>query len=286
MTITAMPLLRSAIESGEVLTFHKAPPATASTPRFGRFYDLWTYTGSPTAGTIPATTAGTVLSKSSVGAISFSSVVSGTKRLAQTMVGATTSGVAPTQSGALYVIDRLWHNGSVPMSFGTHTWIPSGPITRYTDGEGLRIMMTMWQGPSSRSNNPTHTITYTNQAGVSGKTAGLFIPWTLHTPGVGTECMFWPLAAGDTGVREIVSITNGSTAISGQNVGLAIVKVLAIIPVYEDFGVGKDSNFLATLLPAIDNNACISLIYALIDSYTTAASSCPTVSGSLTLIEG
>jgi len=109
-------------------------------------------------------------------------------------------------------------------------------LPRYTDGDGLQIMPVFTHSPSAPT-GLTFTISYTNQAGVSGRTAtGSFgagilagtIACTDRTKSVtGSHASpFACLQTGDTGVRSIESFT----MVSGTDVGLlalVLVKPLA-----------------------------------------------------------
>lgn len=105
-------------------------------------------------------------------------------------------------------------------------------LSRYTDGEGVRIMAISVAG---RTGGQTFAVTYTNQDGVAGQVTQTVIQNTAAANGnVVTSQQannaargpFIPLAAGDTGVRSIESVQ----MVSGVDVGLfalVLVKPLA-----------------------------------------------------------
>lgn len=109
-------------------------------------------------------------------------------------------------------------------------------LTRYTDGAGVRLVMIV-QAPMTAT--APITVTYTNQAGVTGRTVtknlvpGLNIGVCATGTGTGviSSTPFFPLAGGDTGIRSIESVQLGAAA--GGFICLALVKPLADIQLYE-----------------------------------------------------
>lgn len=107
----------------------------------------------------------------------------------------------------------------------------TAPLTRYTDGEGVRVMAVSVAG---RTGGQSFSINYTNSAGVAGRTSGLVIQNAVSVNGsivtsdrasALARGPFLPLQTGDTGVRSIESVT-----MAGADVGLfalVLVKPLA-----------------------------------------------------------
>jgi hypothetical protein len=94
-------------------------------------------------------------------------------------------------------------------------------LPRYADGAGVQMMAV---SVASRSGGASFSVSYTNQAGVSGRTTAVVIEnsalangtiVTSATAASGAAGPFIPLQAGDSGVRRIDSIT-----MSGSDVGL------------------------------------------------------------------
>lgn len=86
-------------------------------------------------------------------------------------------------------------------------------LPRYTDGEGVEMMAVTI---SARTGGQTFSVSYTNSAGVAGRTSGTVTqnagaaPGTITTASTATSSggnPFIPLQAGDTGVRSVESIT-------------------------------------------------------------------------------
>lgn len=116
----------------------------------------------------------------------------------------------------------------------------SNPISlpRYTTGEGVQCMFVV---ASPMTQSGTATISYTNSAGVSGRTAtfglnvsaviGGIVNTSNSSNAAGAESPFIPLANGDSGIRSIESVT-----VSGSPGGLfnaVLVKPLAHLQLRE-----------------------------------------------------
>ena len=95
-------------------------------------------------------------------------------------------------------------------------------LPRYTDGAGVQMMAVSVAG---RTGGQTFQVTYTNQAGVAGRTTQVVAQNSVSLNGsivtsdraiAAARGPFIPLQAGDTGVRSIESVQ----MISGTDVGL------------------------------------------------------------------
>jgi hypothetical protein len=181
------------------------------------------------APTIPPTS--TVTDKNSLQSISPLPAVS-TGRL--TFLGGRFS-FMPTSTGgggaAGIMIDLLNISGNMVANITTPqtTGLPTAALTRYTTGEGVRAGMVIHNGGVIGPTQSTMTISYTNSAGVSGRTS------TATTVGAANfrennAFIPIPLQAGDTGVRSIESLTfAASTGVNIGNFGVCLYKPLAMI---------------------------------------------------------
>lgn len=139
------------------------------------------------------------------------------------------SGVSSAQAGMLLLCDRLWHNsGFTITSTGAQTinsaaW-PARDMNGSTDGVGVQLGVEI--SSATGSGTPTITVSYTNSANTSGKTATNSVA-TVATSAAGT---FYPigLAAGDTGVRSVQTLTLSATWTSGT-MHLVAYRVLATL---------------------------------------------------------
>lgn len=131
--------------------------------------------------------------------------------------------------------DVLWVNSGIAVATTTAQAIttptlPARDVNGGTDGEGCMIAMLTTTANTNAAAIANTTISYTNSKGVSGRTAtlsaiaGSQIP---ISPVIGTIVWF-NLAAGDTGVRSIQSITLGTSLVAGA-VSLMICRDIASI---------------------------------------------------------
>ena len=131
--------------------------------------------------------------------------------------------------------DCLWVNSGIVVTTTTAQAIttptlPPRDINGTTNGEGCMIAMLTTTANTNVAVISNATVSYTNSAGVSGRTAtlsaiaGSQIP---ATPVIGTLVWF-NLAAGDKGVQSIQSITLG-TSLGAGAVSLMIASDIATI---------------------------------------------------------
>jgi hypothetical protein len=117
----------------------------------------------------------------------------------------------------------------------TMTPIAAGASTydRYPNGDGLRIAVAAIAAMGA--NAPTMQVTYTNQAGTAGRvtlagcvsTASATNGTILNSGNAANKYgPFLPLAAGDSGVRDIESLTWGGTAHASGSVAVLLCKPL------------------------------------------------------------
>lgn len=128
------------------------------------------------------------------------------------------------------LVDLLWAGGSVnPNTTGSQA-VNSVALTRYTDGAGVYPILEVTTALGSTAANVS--ISYTNQAGTSGRTS----PATAMTtsavafrlqPVAGG--MIMPLQDSDTGVRSIQSITF-SAAMGAGACALLLFHPLLLVP--------------------------------------------------------
>jgi hypothetical protein len=205
--------------------------AVTATLVAGRPASLWSLAGSPGAGSFDNTLNGVVLSSSSAlvnGQIPHYDPGSGNAYLARLQAAA-------TQSGVLLLLDRLWHNGGITITstsaqnITSPTW-PARDINGSTNGDGVHLAVEV--SAATGSGTPTITISYTNQAGVSGRTATNIIA-TVASSAIGATYLIG-LQAGDTGVRSVQSLTLSATWTSGT-INLVAFRPLAALELPGNF---------------------------------------------------
>lgn len=144
-------------------------------------------------------------------------------------------------------------------------------VDRYPNGEGLRLAVAAIA--TMGANAPTMQITYTNPAGTPGKTtlAGCVSTasatnGTILNSGNAANKYgpFLPLAVGDTGVKDIESLTWGGTAHASGSVAILLCKPLGQpipVPATGLFNVFDYVNTLPSL-PRLRNGANLTaLVY-------------------------
>jgi hypothetical protein len=145
-------------------------------------------------------------------------------------------------------------------------------VDRYPNGEGLRAFVASYG--TMGANTPTMQLKYTNTAGTTGKlstsgivsTASAVSGVILNSGNVANKSSpFLPLAAGDTGIKDIESLTWGGTAHASGNVIIGLCKPLcAPIPIPAT-GLYNMVDFLNTVpsLPRLRNGCNLTfLVYA------------------------
>ena len=142
-------------------------------------------------------------------------------------------------------------------------------VDRYPNGEGLRMFVGAIAAMGA--NAPTMQVTYTNSAGATGK---MTVAGCVSTASAATGTIlnsgnaankygpFLPLAAGDTGVKDIESLTWGGTAHASGTVIVGLCKPLGMpIPVPAT-GLYNLIDFVNTLpsMPRLRNGANVSFL--------------------------
>lgn len=131
--------------------------------------------------------------------------------------------------------DCLWVNSGIVVTTTTAQAIvtptlPARDVNGTTNGEGCGIGLLFTAAATNAAAISNATVSYTNSKGVAGRTAtlttatGSAIP---ATPVIGTMIWF-ALAAGDTGVKSIESITLGTSLVTGS-VSLMITRDICTI---------------------------------------------------------
>lgn len=168
--------------------------------------------------------------------------------------GATQMGAHPivdASSGSLYLtsayisdsvaeyvelVDVLWYNTGLVVTTTTaqnitHPGIPARDVNGSTNGAGVLIALLTTTANTNAAVITNTTASYTDQDGNAGNTAtfAAAVGWQAPaTPVIGTWMPF-TLAAGDTGVRSVQSVTLG-TSYGGGALSLVQYRPLAIVP--------------------------------------------------------
>lgn len=153
-------------------------------------------------------------------------------------------------------------------------------LTRYTDGEGVR-MMAVLVAPHGLAGD-TFTVTYTNQDGVAGRvtpahtmTTAVAVNGTIlttQTAGAGRFGPFMTLQAGDTGVRSIEAVQ----CTAGTDVGLFTLVLVRPLSQWTMRGVDAPTEVdpfldVGCSIPVIVDDAYLNIISCPMGSLSAAA---------------
>ena len=191
----------------------------------GVMHSLFYTTGVPGAATAPSPGINGAALTTYAGQIPYTNPSSGNGYLAGV-------NVCGTLVGTLLVCDRLWHNSGVAVTtttaqaITTPTW-PARDKAGSTNGDGIMVGIEVSTATTNAGAVTNTTMSYTDQGGTAGNTATI-----TSFPATAVAGTFVPfqLAAGDTGVRAIASVTLG-TSYGGGAIHLVAYRVLATIPV-------------------------------------------------------
>lgn len=164
---------------------------------------------------------------------------------------------------ACVLVDILNESGGLVgnLTSAQTTGLPTAALTRYTSGEGVMAAVIVHSaiGPSAT----TFTISYTNQAGTSGRTSTATQIGATNFNGVGTLLMI-PLAAGDTGVRSVQSVTIAATTGTAGNFGIVLFKPLAMMALNDVMSAmpldSVSSGGIIGALAEVQPEACLSVV--------------------------
>lgn len=128
-------------------------------------------------------------------------------------------------AGRFALKDRIFHVGAISMlALGTTTLATQPVITgRFPDaaGAGAEIWLEFVTAVSATAT--TITVTYTNSAGVAGRTTGASASLSGFAV---SRLLQMPLQAGDTGVQKIETIVVGGTVATTGTVNVIIARPL------------------------------------------------------------
>lgn len=175
----------------------------------GRPHSLFYLAGIPGAATAPSPGAAGAALTSYAGQIPFANPSSGNTYLARFAATATIA-------GQLWLCDRLWHNSGLSATSTSAQTVNSVAFpARSHDGtaNGDGVLVGLEVSSVTSTGTPTLTVTYTNQAGDTGRSATNIVP-TVSGSAAGA---FYPigLQAGDSGVRSIQTYQQSSTWTGG-----------------------------------------------------------------------
>jgi hypothetical protein len=193
-------------------------------------------------------------------------------------------------AGAPWFLMCMDQVGYVPITGADVTGTTSRTVTmtaldgasRHANGAGLRMYFSTEVAPTAGGPNLT-SLTYTNQAGTTGRAVPVTVGFAAtpvagmvpHSGNAATRyAPFLPLAAGDSGIRDIEAFTlSGGTAYTGTGqLVLHLVKPLFMLPIVAS-GMYAERDFLNQLpsLPRIRDGAYLKYMYFQTGATTTTS---------------
>lgn len=258
--------------------------AGATMEAAGVWHSLFYSAGRPGAAVAPSPGLAGAALTTYAGQIPFTNPASGNTNMLKFSASA-------SATGSLLLLDRLWHNSGFTVTTTTAqtvtsaAWparcVPSSGSTPDTNGGGIMVGIEVSAATTNAGAVTNMTLSYTNQAGTAGQTAT--IPSTVPgggfpaTAAAGTFVPF-QLAAGDTGVRAIASLTLGTSLVTGT-VHLVAYRKLAQLSI-TTANVSQALDFLTSGAVRLYDNSVPFLVW--IPTATTAT----TVAGDLIYTQG
>lgn len=242
--------------------WHKEPRvagAAAAAPIAGQGISLWEYEGCPSHGAVPSTTFANP-DNTTQGGLQQADP-SGGRQLwllsANAMISA---------GGKIVAYDRLLTKSGLDATVTSAQNINGGSnatITRYTNGVGNEIWLEIYTQIGVTAT--TITVSYVNQAGATKTSTARVFGGTNAREA--QRFLRVPLAAGDTGVQAVISVTVLVTTGTAGNFGIIIAHPLVSIPCGLSY-TAIQSSYLDGSMPEILTDCCLAL--ALFQSTTVA----------------
>jgi len=189
----------------------------------GRHHSLFYLAGLPGAAAIPSPGVGGTNLTTYPGQIPFTNPVSGNTYLARVQAMC-------TQPGSLWLCDRLWHNSGLSTTITTEQLCTGATqiLARDANGSnaGVGVYAAVEVTGATGSGTPTLTVKYNNQVGTQNQ-VGTNIVATVASSIAGTFHVIG-LAAGDTGVRLVQSLTLSATWTSGT-ISVVLFRPIAML---------------------------------------------------------
>ena len=262
MPITSLDQLLAA--SNQLKSFGKVSMTAKAA---GTFQSLWTAAGLPAAGANPASLAMVIPTRATAGALPFVNPATGLSYISK---------ISSSQQtiGTLILYDRIAHSSGLNGTLTTAQAVNGAALTRHTTGEDVELFLEVYTATGATASNVT--ISYTNSAGVAGRTTPAVAMQV--TPVVG-QMLPIPLQAGDTGIRSVQSVALSASTATAGNFGITLVKRIAEIPITVA-GTGVVLDPFALGFPQIANDACLSFMVV------TSTTSTGFITGTINIAQG
>lgn len=261
MAINGMDSLIAAFSAGQSAKgyFQKAT-SNAATSAAGRWHEMFTATGIPTAGSWTGSAGvATVMNASTQGALNTgtASVSPDIKNLVSWKIQSPTSTLVPA---SFYLVDFLLYYPACVVTGTPTTLNNTATLTRYTDGVGVFPIIAVQTAHGAAA--PALTLNYRDPS--DNDQNGLVMTSPVNSAPISTCYLnngspFLPLATTDNGVKRINSYTlaSGTTG----TVAMVLVKIIAEIDLYAiNTGVLADYIANTPTFPKIEDDACLGII--------------------------
>jgi hypothetical protein len=164
--------------------------------------------------------------------------------------------------GCIQIADRLVHHGGLSgTTTGAQTTnLPTPALTRYTSGVGVQLGLEIYTAIGTTST--TVTASYTNTVPTAGQTTVARTIGTASYDQAGRMILL-PLAAGDSGVTVVASVTLAASTLTAGNFGVTLYYPILTLPVFGDNPLGFDEEALfglGTWFPVVPDNACLFML--------------------------
>lgn len=216
----------------------------------GRPYSLWLLDGQPSAGVAPGGTA-VVPTNVTDGGLKQTDPGGGRQKWLTSMQCALSA-----SQGSLLVYDRLLHISGLSGTVTTAQTV-GGSISRYTTTEAWGNQAWYEVYSSVGATQTTISMSYTDQDGNSA--TGVATPF--GGANFGPQCRMQPLnlAAGDTGVRGVTSVTLAATTGTAGDFGVTIMRPLMELNI-TSIGGGGLISYIENIVE-IKTDACLAFMF-------------------------
>lgn len=168
--------------------------------------------------------------------------------------------------GAVALWDRLWQvdtvaSGIVVTTTTAQTITPgtlqARDINGSSNGEGIMAALEVQTATTNGSAIANMSLSYTNSAGTSGRTAGML--YSFPATAVAGTIVPFTLQAGDTGIRSIQSITLGTSLVTGTVSLICYRQIVTIGTPLANLSYAKDA--IGMGLPRMYDSSCPFIVY-------------------------
>jgi len=270
MGFASLDALLAAITAGQFIRrdIYKITGAAAYTA--GRWYNMSTLNGYPTAIDFSAGSALTAVAMDddTAGALYHAGDKSpDTKHLLNAGLWTTSSTGIP---GVLMIVDFLLRYPGINMNSGSQQDFTNvATLPRYTNGIGVMAFLQALSTYGSTAHNIA--ISYTDQSDNASNALGAtvadtvsaIVPHISHS-GVAANNYgpFLPLAAGDVGIKSVESLTLSAATSSASTACLTLCKPIASIQITQQYvGSEKSYVFQVPSFPKIEDGACLGFLF-------------------------